>query len=108
MAGSCVLIRDRARTLPVADSDSELEALRAWFCSYRSLTTLDRLTTPRTLIVAEYPDEDLSRQSERQDDTVADNLGTFAELEACSNAERGVVDELWIERLKGQFRGLAG
>lgn len=53
------LIRDRARTLPVADSDSELEALRVWFCSYRSLTTLERFTTLRTLIVADYPDEDL-------------------------------------------------
>lgn len=39
---------------------------------------------------------------------MADNRRTFAELEAGSSAEPGVVDHLWIERLKDELRGLPG
>lgn len=54
------LMRDRASVMPRDPFAANVTALRVWQCSYDSLVPVEQYPNLRTLVVASYPDADLS------------------------------------------------
>jgi len=52
--------RDEARSMPGHPTPAEVTALRVWHCKYKSLGSLATFTNLRTLVIATYPDADLT------------------------------------------------
>jgi len=53
-------MRDEARSMPVHPTPSDVTALRVWHCKYKSLESLSTFTNLKTLVIATYPDADLT------------------------------------------------
>ena len=54
------LVRDPAKQFPDLGRPEAVTALRVWFCKYRSLSPVADLPNLQTLVVAGYPDADLT------------------------------------------------
>ncbi|MBP2396800.1 hypothetical protein JOF38_004120 [Paenarthrobacter nicotinovorans] len=52
-------LRDEARSMPAHPDPTEVTALRAWHCKYKSLEGLSAFVNLKTLVIATYPDADL-------------------------------------------------
>lgn len=53
-------LRDEARTLPVHPEPATVTAARVWHCKYKSLEGLSAFVNLKTLVIATYPDTDLT------------------------------------------------
>jgi hypothetical protein len=53
-------VRDPAKQFPELGQPEGVTALRVWFCKYRSLASVADLPNLETLVVAGYPDADLT------------------------------------------------
>ncbi|BCW82845.1 hypothetical protein NicSoilE8_05180 [Arthrobacter sp. NicSoilE8] len=53
-------MRDEARSLPAHPEPAEVTALRVWHCKYKSLEGLSAFVNLKTLVIATYPDADLT------------------------------------------------
>jgi len=58
------LVRDDALSMPLHSPPDEVTALRIWHCKYESLSPLSSFTSLRTLVVATFPDPDLTPLSQ--------------------------------------------
>jgi hypothetical protein len=54
------LMRDPSKRFPTLADPEAITALRVWFCKYRTLRPVADLTNLRTLVIAGYPDQDLT------------------------------------------------
>jgi hypothetical protein len=54
------LVRDPSKQFPALAEPESVRALRIWFCKYQTLLPVADLTNLRTLVIAGYPDRDLT------------------------------------------------
>jgi hypothetical protein len=53
-------VRDEARAFPEHPDPAEVTAVRVWHCQYKSLASLSAFIHLKTLVIATYPDADLT------------------------------------------------
>jgi hypothetical protein len=53
-------VKDEARAFPIHPEAPDITALRVWHCRYKSLAGLSAFINLKTLVIATYPDPDLS------------------------------------------------
>jgi hypothetical protein len=53
-------VRDEVRAFPEHPDPAEVTAVRVWHCQYKSLASLSAFIHLKTLVIATYPDADLT------------------------------------------------